>query len=66
MASTGAAVQFLTELLTGKDVTGTQAEMWITSLALIHHPTLEMLENVKVRHNETFNMYVTLACTEAK
>ncbi|XP_046361600.2 uncharacterized protein LOC124138779 [Haliotis rufescens] len=47
MASTGAAVQFLTELLTGKDVTGTQAEMWITSLALIHHPTLEMLENVK-------------------
>ncbi|XP_067679783.1 uncharacterized protein [Haliotis asinina] len=47
MASTSAAVQFLTELLTRKVVTGTQAEMWITSLALIHHPTLEMLEHVK-------------------
>ncbi len=48
MANTGPAVQFLTELVNSKDVTGTQADMWITSLALIHYPSIQMLEQVKV------------------
>ncbi|XP_071116773.1 uncharacterized protein [Haliotis cracherodii] len=47
MASTRASVTFLKEILLKREVTGAQATMWITSLSLIHYPTLEMLQEVK-------------------
>ncbi|XP_046338509.2 uncharacterized protein LOC124119888 [Haliotis rufescens] len=47
MASTSASVAFLKEILLKREVTGAQAAMWITSLSLIHYPTLEMLQEVK-------------------
>ncbi|XP_046557707.1 uncharacterized protein LOC124266910 isoform X2 [Haliotis rubra] len=47
MASTSASVMFLKVILLKREVTGAQATMWITSLSLIHYPTMEMLQEVK-------------------
>ncbi|KAK6188791.1 hypothetical protein SNE40_004897 [Patella caerulea] len=47
MVGTSSSVQLLKELLINKEVTGIQAEMWLTSLALIQEPTLQMLSEVK-------------------
>ena len=47
MAGTSSSVQILKELLLSKDVTGLEADMWLTSLAFIQNPTREMLEEVK-------------------
>ncbi|XP_050402855.1 uncharacterized protein LOC126819071 [Patella vulgata] len=47
MVGTSSSVQLLKELVINKEVTGIQAEMWLTSLALIQEPTLQMLSEVK-------------------
>ncbi|XP_041357844.1 uncharacterized protein LOC121374798 [Gigantopelta aegis] len=47
MAGTSSSVQVLKELLLSKDVTGVEADMWLTSLAFIQNPTRAMLEEVK-------------------
>ena len=44
MAGTEATVTMMTQMLLNDDVTGVEADMWLTSLALIHEPTSGMLQ----------------------
>lgn len=48
VTGTVGALQFMTKLITSKAVTGTEAEMWLTSMIFTKKPTREMLEVVKV------------------
>lgn len=48
MAGTPASLKMLTQLLVSNEVTGVEAEMWLTTLAFIQEPTLDMLAEVKV------------------
>ncbi|XP_067678851.1 uncharacterized protein [Haliotis asinina] len=41
------AIKMMRELMTTKDVDDTQADMWLTSLAFIQHPTVEMITEVQ-------------------
>ncbi|KAK7501815.1 hypothetical protein BaRGS_00006901, partial [Batillaria attramentaria] len=47
MVGTEATVSMMTQMLNSGDVTGMEAEMWMTSLALLQNPTANMLANVK-------------------
>ncbi|KAL8574772.1 hypothetical protein ACOMHN_035315 [Nucella lapillus] len=47
MAGTEASVTMMTQMLMSNDVTGLEADMWLTSLALIQEPSSAMLEQVK-------------------
>ncbi|XP_076472286.1 uncharacterized protein LOC143301780 [Babylonia areolata] len=47
MVGTEAAVTLMTRMLMSNDVTDLEADMWLTSLALIQEPSLSMLEQVK-------------------
>ncbi|XP_076472801.1 uncharacterized protein LOC143302134 isoform X1 [Babylonia areolata] len=47
MAGTEATVTMMTQMLMNNDVTGVEADMWLTSLALIQEPSAAMLEQVK-------------------
>lgn len=38
----------MTSLINGNEVTGTEADMWMTSLAFIKNPTKDMLLELKV------------------
>ena len=44
MAGTEATVTMMTQMLLNDDVTGVEADMWLTSLALIQEPTSGMLQ----------------------
>ena len=48
MTGTDASVRMMKELLLTKAITGTEADMWIASLAFIQTPTAEMLVAAKV------------------
>ena len=48
MASTGASVEFMTEVLVNREVNDVLAKLWIASLSLVQNPTVEMLQAVKV------------------
>ncbi|XP_076436385.1 uncharacterized protein LOC143275928 [Babylonia areolata] len=47
MVGTEATVTMMTQMLMSDDVTGLEADMWLTSLALIQEPSAAMLEQVK-------------------
>ena len=47
MVGSEATVTMMTQMLMSDDVTGLEADMWLTSLALIQEPTANMLEQVK-------------------
>ena len=47
MTGTVDSLKMLTQLLISKEVTGLEADMWLTTLAFIQHPTLDMLAEVK-------------------
>ena len=47
MTGTVDSLKMLTQLLISKEVTGMEADMWLTTLAFIQHPTLDMLAEVK-------------------
>jgi hypothetical protein len=49
MVGTSAAMRMLTQLITNNEISGAEADMWMTSLAFIHHPTKDMLRETKVR-----------------
>ncbi|XP_048255783.1 apolipophorins-like [Haliotis rufescens] len=41
------AIKMMRELMTAKDVDSNQADMWLTSLAFIQHPTVEMITEIQ-------------------
>lgn len=47
MVGTEATITMMTQMMTSDDVTGVEADMWLTSLALIQEPSAGMLEQVK-------------------
>ncbi|KAL8574776.1 hypothetical protein ACOMHN_035319 [Nucella lapillus] len=47
MAGTEGSVTMMTQMLMSNDITGLEADMWLTSLALIQEPSIVMLEQVK-------------------
>ena len=48
MVGTGASVKMMKTLISNDDVKGTEADMWLASLAFVHHPTKDMLKEIKV------------------
>ena len=48
MVGTGASVKLMKTLISNDDVTGADADMWLASLAFIHHPTGDMIKEVRV------------------
>lgn len=48
MVGTGAAVRQITQLIQNNKITGVFAEMWLSSLAFIQHPTKEMISEISV------------------
>ena len=47
MTGTVDSLKMLTQLLISKEVSGMEADMWLTTLAFIQHPTLDMLSEMK-------------------
>eukprot|EP00745_Piridium_sociabile_P003201 TRINITY_DN119252_c0_g1_i2.p1 TRINITY_DN119252_c0_g1~~TRINITY_DN119252_c0_g1_i2.p1 ORF type:complete len:114 (-),score=30.06 TRINITY_DN119252_c0_g1_i2:60-401(-) len=47
MVGSDATVAMMTQMLKNNDVTGLEADMWLTSLALIQEPSTAMLQEVK-------------------
>lgn len=52
MVGTGEAVKLMKNLISNEDVTGADADMWLASLAFIHHPTGEMIKEIRVTYTE--------------
>ena len=48
MIGTGASVKLMKTLISNDDVTGADADMWLASLAFVHHPTGDMIKEVRV------------------
>lgn len=48
MTGTVDALRMMTQLLISREVSGIEADMWLTTLAFTQHPTLDMLAEVKV------------------
>ena len=48
MAGSSEAVDMMKELLLAGDVTGSEVELWLLSLAFIQQPTAGMINSVKV------------------
>ena len=48
MTGTVDSLKLMVQLLNNKEVTGIEADMWLTTLAFIQQPTIDMLAEVKV------------------
>lgn len=48
MVGSQASLKMMTQLIISQEVSGVEADMWLTTLAFIQHPTIEMLSEVKV------------------
>ena len=48
MMGNEASLKMMTRLISNKDVTGMEADMWLTTLSFIKDPTKDMLNEVKV------------------
>lgn len=48
MVGTKASLKMMTHLINTDEVTGAEADMWMTSLSFIQHPTKDMLLELKV------------------
>ncbi|XP_069118904.1 vitellogenin-like [Argopecten irradians] len=46
MAGTSSSLSMLTELINNDEITGVEADMWLTTLSFIQHPTKDMLREV--------------------
>merc|ERR1711971_62585 len=46
MVGSDASLKLMTKLISNNDVTGLEADMWMTTLAFIQHPTKEMIKEV--------------------
>lgn len=59
------AIKMMRELMTAKDVDSNQADMWLTSLAFIQHPTVEMITEIQVHTNtaNTQTAHPSFSCT---
>lgn len=51
MMGNEASLKMMTRLISNKDVTGMEADMWLTTLSFIKDPTKDMLNEVKVGVN---------------
>lgn len=50
MLGTQASLKMMTSLISRKEVTGIEANLWLTTLAFIKDPTKDMLKEVKVNN----------------
>ena len=48
MTGTVNSLKLMVQLLATKEVTGIEADMWLTTLAFIQQPTIDMIAEVKV------------------
>lgn len=49
MVGTSASVVMLTKMINDNEVTGMEADMWLTTLAFIQSPSKDMIREVLVR-----------------
>ena len=54
MAGSTGAVEMMMSLIANKKVESSVAEAWIESLALIQHPTREMISAIVVSNNQSY------------
>ncbi|XP_053394173.1 apolipophorins-like [Mercenaria mercenaria] len=47
MVGTEASIQLMKTLISNSDITGTQADVWLASIAFIQHPTKQMIQYVQ-------------------
>jgi len=48
MTGTAGSLEVMSDLIMNKEVTGEEADMWLTTIPFIKKPTVEMLTAVKV------------------
>ena len=51
MVGTSSSLRMLVKLINDNEVTGMEAEMWMSTLSFIQKPTKEMLIELKVQWN---------------
>jgi len=60
MVGTKASLRMMTSLINGNEVTGAEADMWMTSLAFINNPTKDMLLELKVDNSSIKPLHITI------
>lgn len=50
MVGTDASIELMKTLISNEDVKGSMADMWLASLAFVHHPTSGMIKHLQVGH----------------
>ena len=60
MTGTAASLRLMSQMLIGKEVSGIEADMWLTSLSFIQNPSVDMLAEVKVRLH--IYIYIAIDC----
>ena len=56
MTGTVNSLKLMVQLLVTKEVTGIEADMWLTTLAFIQQPTMDMIAEVKVISEFLFSL----------
>ena len=56
MTGTVNSLKLMVQLLATKEVTGIEADMWLTTLAFIQQPTIDMIAEVKVISEFLFSL----------
>lgn len=54
MVGTDASIELMKTLISNEDVKGNMADMWLASLAFVHHPTSGMIKHLQVWWGEGF------------
>jgi len=52
MVGTDASIEMMKTLISNDDIKGSLADMWLASLAFVHHPTKGMIQHMQVRGQE--------------
>lgn len=48
MVGTDASIELMKTLISNDDISGKMADMWLASLAFVHHPTKGMIKHLQV------------------
>ena len=64
MTGTSASLHMITQLITSKEITGLEADMWLTTLSFIKNPTKDMLKEVKVSSFVIKKSYASLTLSQ--
>jgi hypothetical protein len=58
MSGSRETLKLMVQLLVSEQVTGLDADMWMTTLAFVQNPSIDMLADVKVKVQEYFEFSI--------